>query len=81
MTGKELIIYILENDLEDEELLSGGLKPLFMTAEHAAVRWDCGAATVKAMIDMGRVRGIKLGNEYFVFAMEPNPFKKNERAD
>lgn len=80
MTGRDLIIYILENGLENEELLSNGLKPLFMTAEHAAVRWDCGTAIVKAMIEMGKVKGIKLGNEYFVFAKQPNPFK-NERAD
>lgn len=80
MTGRDLIIYILENGLEDEELLSNSLKPLFMTVEQAAVKWECGPATVKAMVDMRRVKGIKLGNEYFVFAMEPNPFK-NERAD
>lgn len=78
MTGKDLIIYILRNNLENEELLSTGLKPLLMTTNQAAIKWGCGPSTVKAMIEMQRVRGTKIGDEYFVFAFEPNPFEKQK---
>lgn len=76
MTGRELIIYILENGLEDKELFSQNLTPLFISAEQAAVRWKCGTATVKSMVDMGKVKGAKIGDAYFVIALEPNPFDK-----
>lgn len=80
MTGKDLIIYILENDLENEDLFSHNFAPLFISAEKAAVKWNCGTATVKAMIEIGKVKGAKIGNEYFVLALQPNPFA-NERTD
>lgn len=78
MTGRDLIIYILENNLEDTELFIRDFMPLFITAETAAVRWNCGAATVKAMIDMGKVKGAKVGDKYFVLALESNPFEKRK---
>lgn len=81
MTGRELIIYILENGLEDKELFSQNLTPLFISVEKAAVRWNCGTATVKAMIEIGKVKGAKIADEYFVLASQPNPFEKNERTD
>lgn len=88
MTGKELIIYILENDLLDAEIFTSK-RPgtIFITPEMAAFRWECGVATVKAMVEMNKVKGIKLNdglnniNNYLIFSNQPNPFKKNERAD
>lgn len=78
MTGKDLIKYILENNLENEELLSTGLEPLLISADKAAIKWGCGPATVRAMVEMQRIRGTKIGNEYFIFALEPNPFEKRK---
>ena len=78
MTGREIILYILENKLEDRELFTDKLMPLFVTADHAAVKWNCGTAIVKAMIEMKKVKGVKIGDNYFVIAMEENPFEKRE---
>lgn len=75
MIGRDLIIYILENRLEDKELFSDGFLPLFITAEEAAVKWNCGTATVKAMIELNKVKGSKIGDSYYVLANEPNPFR------
>lgn len=81
MTGRELIIYILENDLEDAEIFTYK-RPgtIFITPEMAAVRWNCGVATVKAMVEMNKVKGVKLNdglnnmNNYLIFSNQPNPF-------
>lgn len=78
MTGRDLIIYILENKLEDKELFVDNVFPLFITAEEAAIKWDCGTATVKAMIEIGKVKGAKIVDDYFVLALQPNPFERND---
>lgn len=76
MTGRELIIYILENHLEDEVVLTDSGSPLFMTVEETAVKWETGRATVKALAEMGKIKSIKLGENYYILAAEPNPFSK-----
>lgn len=78
MTGRELIIYILKNNLEDKELFDSDLSPLFMTAEKAATEWNCGTATVKAMVEIGKVKGIKIVNDYFILASQSNPFENRK---
>lgn len=78
MTGRDLIIYILENGLEDQELFVDGVIPLFITAEEAAVKWKCGTATVKAMIEINKVKGSKIGDRYYVLAKQTNPFENTK---
>ncbi len=79
MTGRELIIYILENGLEDAEMFTDK-RPgtIFITPEIAAFRWGCGSATVKAMLDMGKIEGIKIGDYYLILSKQPNPFDKRK---
>lgn len=48
MTGRELIIYILEHGLEDEPVFKDGKFVGFMTLEEAAVKMHVGKATVEA---------------------------------
>lgn len=76
MTGRELIIYILENGLEDADIFDKGFSSLFITPEEAAIKWGCGSATVKAMIDMKKVKGVNHLSVYYVLANQPNPFDK-----
>lgn len=76
MTGKELILYILQNNLENKEVFSDAISnSIFITADQAAVKWGCGSATVKAMIDMKKVKGFIILGQYYTLATEPNPFK------
>lgn len=76
MTGKELILYILENDLENVELFSDDFSPLLIRADRMALKWECGEATIKVLVDMGKVKGVKIGDKYYVFASEKCPFTK-----
>lgn len=56
MTGRELIIYILENNLEDEPVFENGKFIGFKTPEEVAVQMGTGSATVIALANMGRIK-------------------------
>jgi len=55
MTGRELIIYILEQGLEDEPVFKNGKFIGFTTPEELAVKLGVGTATVCAWIHQGRL--------------------------
>ena len=50
MTGRDLIVYILENGLENEPVLKDGKFIGFVTASDVAMRLNVGVATVYAWI-------------------------------
>lgn len=67
MTGKELILYILENNLENEDIVKDGVFIWLMSEEEAAVKFNVGMATIKAWYACGAISGIKMGdNLYFL---------------
>ncbi len=66
MSGKELILYILLNDLEDEQIDKDGKLLGFITVEEAAIKHNVGTATVKAWIDLGRLPSITIGDTILV---------------
>lgn len=55
MNGRELIIHILSNGLEDEPVFKNGKFIGFVTPEEVAVRNNVGTATVHAWIHQGRL--------------------------
>ena len=48
MTGKELILYILQNNLENEVVIKDGVFVWLMNEEEAAAKFGVGVATIKA---------------------------------
>ena len=58
MTGRQLIIYILENGLEDDPVFKDGKFIGFMTAVEAAQKMNVGVATIFAWWSQGIVKGI-----------------------
>ena len=65
MTGRDLIIYILENHLEDEELFKDGKLPGLMTYEEAAVKFAVGKETIIAWVKLGYLKAVTIyGNHY-----------------
>lgn len=78
MTGRELIIYILKNNLEDTEVFTEGFSPLFITLEEAAKQCGYGPATIKALIDLKKIKGIKYENAYYVLADQLNLLGKDD---
>lgn len=61
MTGKELILYILLNDLEDEVIDKDGKLLGFITVEEMAIKRGVGVETVTAWIKLGQINGITIG--------------------
>ena len=58
MTGRELIIYILENGLEDEPVFENGRFIGFLTLGEAAQKLGYGIETVKAMVELGLIEDV-----------------------
>lgn len=66
MTGRELIIYILENRLEDEPIFKDGKIVGFMTVDEVAVQLDYGTATVLSMYKCHELDGVKIGDTVYI---------------
>lgn len=66
MTGRDLIIYILENNLEDEIIFKDGLFIGFITTAEAAVKFRVGLATIQTWFNLGVLDGIRIGNEIYI---------------
>lgn len=75
MTGKDLIIYILENDLTDKPVYEDGRLLGFMTAIEAAIAYNVGVATIRALVDLKKLNGIKIGQEIYIPAIAENPYE------
>lgn len=73
MTGRELIIYILKNSLEDQEIFKDGKLTGFMTVGEAAAKFDVGEATIEAWFHIGMIKGIILGKEIYIYADAKDP--------
>lgn len=67
MTGRDLIVYILKNNLEDEDILKDGKLVGYITADEVAKAFDVGMETVKVWIDQGMIDGvIKLNSRFLI---------------
>lgn len=66
MTGKDLIIYILKNGLENEPIVNDGRFLGFITADEAAIKFGVGLATINAWVEYGWLPGLKIGKEIYI---------------
>ena len=77
MTGRDLILYILKNNLEDEQVFDRNGKFIgFMTMYEAAVKFEVGIATVRAWADMHWIDSVKVGDEIYIPVDAENPINK-----
>ena len=65
MTGKELILYILQNNLENTVILEDGFFTGFMTAEEVAVKYNVGVETVNAWYNCRWINGTRIGDKLY----------------
>ena len=61
MTGRDLIIYILENKLEDEPVITDDKMLGFMTVGEAACKFEVGVSTINLWIRLGYIPYIIIG--------------------
>ena len=65
MTGKELILYILQNNLENTVVLEDGFFIGFMTEKEAAAKFCVGTATIRAWYNCKMLKGTKIGDTLY----------------
>lgn len=65
MTGKELILYILQNNLENTVVLEGSVFTGFMTEAEAAVKFNVGLSTIRAWYQCRWIDGTKIGDSLY----------------
>lgn len=78
MTGRELILYILANGLEDEPVFSDGKFIGFVTISEAASELGVGVATVSVWISQKRLNGVIVGENIYIPVTSLNSFKREE---
>lgn len=66
MTGKDLIVYILQNNLENEPVIHDGKLLGFLSIEEAAVKMDYGVSSVVACIALGKIPGYELKSGVYI---------------
>ncbi len=77
MLGKDLIIYILQNGLENEPVYEDGRLLGFMNVMEAAIKFDVGAATIETWIKMEQLDSVRIGNVIFIPADAKDPRERN----
>lgn len=75
MTGRELIIYILQNNLEDEIVLGDGFIAGFMTESEFAEKCSVGIETVRLWNQLGIVNGFNFNCALYFRKDTPDPLK------
>ena len=66
MTGRDLIVYILENNLEDAQVFEDGKLLGFLSISEFALKLGVGTATVDTWFKMGLIKGFKIGEEVYI---------------
>lgn len=76
MTGRDLIMYILENGLENEQVFSNGKFLGFLTLEETAIKFDVGVETVIAWHRLNMIPGILIGGTLYIPGNTEDPRNK-----
>jgi len=66
MTGKDLVLFILNNDLLDEQIEDIKLNDSFLTIKEAAIKLGIGYNSLSDMIKLGLVDHIDIDGETYV---------------
>ena len=66
MTGRELIIYILENGLEDEPVIKDGIPIGYKSIDEVAVELNIGKSTVGTLAMLGKLDYIIFDGKIFI---------------
>ena len=78
MIGRDLILYILENRLEDKQVFENGTFLGFITPNEFATKTGVGVATVFTWIFRGQLEHVRIGNLYLIPANYEVSFSEEE---
>lgn len=66
ITGGELIVFIIENDLVDKPLFEDGKLLGFVTEEEVAVKMGVGVSTVRVWVNQELIDGIRIVDTLYI---------------
>lgn len=66
MTGRDLIIYILENNLEDKPVIENDKLLGFMNVHETALKFGVGTATIELWYALGVIQGFEIGEKIYI---------------
>lgn len=67
MTGKDVILFILNHNLVDTKIDGYALNELFLTVEKAAVKFGIGTNSLKDMIRIGLIDCVEFDGEIYIY--------------
>lgn len=77
MTGRDLIIYILANGLEDEPVFKDGKVVGLMTIDEAATKFNVGPATIYTWITQNWMEAVVVGGLVYIPVTAKSPEQSN----
>lgn len=66
MTGRDLIIYIVANGLEDTHIKVDMESLHFLTTEEAAIKFGVGEATIRTWYKLKMIEGFKADDKLYI---------------
>lgn len=76
MTGRDLILYILKNHLEDKPVFENGSFIGFISPEEAAEKFNVGVSTINAWILLNTLPAVTTTHRTFISATANDPRKE-----
>lgn len=81
MTGRDLIVYILTNNLENEPVFKNGKFIGFVTVPDVAKKSDVGFATVHAWVHQGRLPSVAVTEGIYIPGNYKSPLEQTSRFE
>lgn len=78
MTGREIVIYIMQNGLEDEEVFKNGIFIGLMDEKEAALKFNVGTSTIRTWWVMRKLPGFYINDKLYFFKDVQDPRKNDE---
>ena len=69
MTGRDLIMYILENKLENEPVIKDGVFIGLVSEKEIAAKYNVGVSTIRAWVKYGWLQGIQIGEGVYIWPL------------
>lgn len=81
MTGRDMIIYILANGLENEQVINDGRVMGYIRDDDVAVQLGYGPSSVKALIAIGTIPGgVNIGETFYIPSPKWNDYKNSLKS-
>lgn len=66
LNGRDLILYILKNNMENEPVFKDGRFLGFLDITEFAEKWDVGEETVRLWVNLGYVDALTIYDEIYI---------------